>query len=351
MTALSMPAQAPAGPRQETNPRPVPWRKLAWVSWRQHRLALAGAAALLGAAALFLLIAGLKMHSAYASVMACQPAGSQACQQLLGYFNQSYWSPAEVTAGLLQAVPVLIGVFAGAPILARELETGTFRYAWTQGCGRTRWAVAELALPAVAITAATAAFSQLFSWYYHPFFAEGLQSGFAPQFFDLRGVAFAAWTLAAFAIGAFAGVLIRRVVPAMAAAMAAWTGLTLATVLYLRSHYQAPLITKGSVTPPGHGNVPWVVSQWWTRPGGEPVSQSTIGQLLQQHPAVPQRATLHQTTFDYTQWLTQHGYTQWTSYQPASRFWAFQLIEGGWLLALALLLIAATIWFIHHRAA
>ena len=40
-------------------------------------------------------------------------------------------------------------------------------------------------------------------------------------FFDLRGIAFAAWTLAAFAIGALAGVLIRRVLPAMFATLAA----------------------------------------------------------------------------------------------------------------------------------
>ena len=49
--------------------------------------------------------------------------------------------------------------------------------------------------------------------------------------------------------------------------------------------------------------------------------------------------------------LAQHGYTQWTSYQPASRFWPFQWIEGGWLLALSVLLIAATIWLVHRRAA
>jgi hypothetical protein len=42
---------------------------------------------------------------------------------------------------------------------------------------------------------------------------------------------------------------------------------------------------------------------------------------------------------------------QWTSYQHASPFWPFQLIEGGWLLALSLLLIAATIWLVRRRAA
>jgi len=29
------------------------------------------------------------------------------------------------------------------------------------------------------------------------------------------------------------------------------------------------------------------------------------------------------------QCLIQYGYTQWTSYQPGSRFWPFQWIEGG----------------------
>ena len=46
----------------------------------------------------------------------------------------------------------------------------------------------------------------------------------------------------------------------------------------------------------------------------------------------------------------QRGYTEWTSYQPGSRFWPFQWIEGGWLLALSVLLIAATIWLVRRRA-
>jgi hypothetical protein len=51
------------------------------------------------------------------------------------------------------------------------------------------------------------------------------------------------------------------------------------------------------------------------------------------------------------QCLARHGYTQWTIYQPASRFWPFQWIEGGWQLALSALLIAATVWLVHRRAA
>jgi hypothetical protein len=52
-----------------------------------------------------------------------------------------------------------------------------------------------------------------------------------------------------------------------------------------------------------------------------------------------------------TQCIVQHGYRQWASYQPVSRFWPFQWIEGGWLLALSVLLIAATVWLVRHRDA
>jgi hypothetical protein len=51
------------------------------------------------------------------------------------------------------------------------------------------------------------------------------------------------------------------------------------------------------------------------------------------------------------QYLTQHGYTYWTRFQPGSRFWPFQWIEGGWLLALSVLLLAATVWLVRRRAA
>jgi ABC-type transport system involved in multi-copper enzyme maturation permease subunit len=345
MTALTIPARP-----QDVSLRPVPWRQMAWVVWRQHRIALVGVTALLGALAIYLWVTGLQMHHAYSAAIGCRPASSLLCGNALDNFNNTYWSPAEVIAALLQVVPAVIGAFVGAPLLARELETGTFRFAWTQGFGRQRWAVAKLVPLAVVLTAATGALSILFSWYYQPFFAEQQQSPFVPDLFNLRGVAFAAWTLAAFAIGALAGMLIRRVVPAIAATLAVYTGLTLAVDLYLRQRYMAPLATSNPNLP---GSA-WVISQWWTK-GSQPVSQATINQILQGYqPAVTQ---IGPNTFQKgsginpVQYLTQHGYTLWTSYQPASRFWPFQWIEGGWLLALSVLLIAATVWLVGRRAA
>ena len=147
---------------------------MAWVTWRQHRAALAGVAVFLGALAVCLWLAGLQMHHAYAAAAACHPASSVACgadQHFNG--RTAYWRPSAV---VLQAVPALIGAFVGAPVLARELETGTFRYAWTQGFGRWRWTLAKLVLLAVVVAAAAGAFSVLFSWYYQPYFATGNQT-------------------------------------------------------------------------------------------------------------------------------------------------------------------------------
>ena len=45
------------------------------------------------------------------------------------------------------------GMFVGAPLLAREYSSGTARFAWTQGAGRTRPTVAKLILLGLAVLA------------------------------------------------------------------------------------------------------------------------------------------------------------------------------------------------------
>ncbi len=348
MTALTVPAH----PDQDASPRALPWRRMAWVTWRQHRFALAGVVTLLGALAVYLWIAGVHMHHAYAVATACHPAGSLACANMIDDFDGNYGPAAQTVAMLLHVVPALLGAFAGAPVLARELESGTFRFAWTLGFGRWRWTLAKVVSLAVAVAAAAAVFSLVFSWYFQPFFADGSRTPLDPELFGLRGVAFAAWTLAAFAIGALAGMLIRRVVPAIAATLAVYAGLAITTDLYVQRQYAAPVLTSKLNVPAGS----WVISGWWTK-GGIRLSPATMDQVFRATveliapPVLHSRAQKAQLqTVDVPQYLYQHGYTQWTSYQPGSRFWQFQWIEGGWLLALSALLIAATVWLVRRRA-
>jgi len=345
-----------AAPARHDSLAPLPWRRMAWVTWRQHRIALTGVALLLGALAALLWITGLPVHHAYAAATACRPASSAACTVLISRFNGM--DGLFANGYVLQAVPALIGAFAGAPVLARELETGTFRYAWTQGFGRRRWTLAKLVSIAVVIAAAAAAFSALISWYYQPYLATenhavGLTewSPLSVGLFDLRGVAFAAWTLAALVIGALAGMLIRRVVPAIAATLVVYAGLAVAAGAFLRQHYLAPLAIKNMFGYQLSGSA-WVVGEQWLKTrGGQPVSEFWVSQVLRGAPQqvggkgrVPQAASV-------VQYLTRHGYTLVTSYQPGSRFWSFQWIEGGWLLALSVLGIAATVWLVRRRAA
>jgi hypothetical protein len=346
----------PARLEKDANLRPLPWRRMAWVTWRQHRIALGGVAVFLGALAVWLWIDGLQLHHAYAAAIACHPAGSNACQNLIINFE----STNVILKGgfVLQPAPALIGAFVGPLVLAREFETGTFRYAWTQGFGRWRWAVAKLVALGVAVAALAGAFSVLLSWYYQPYVAAQnapIGAGASPLsagLFDLRPVAFAAWTLAAFAIGVLAGMLIRRIVPAIVATLAAYAALALLTANVLRQHYLTPLLAKGSNLP----GAAWITSEWWTK-GGKVVfgARPPLGLLPQLCPSsfvASGNGGIHSSgSLSPTQCLLQHGYTEWADYQPISHFWPFQWIEGGWLLALSVLLMAVTVWLVRRRAA
>jgi hypothetical protein len=128
VTAAAVPAR-----RERPAARAVPWTRLAWVTWRQHRAALAGAAAFLGAIAVYLAVTGHHIRQAYDALAAagCPQAGPlSTCQSLDQGFLSFYGTTsgpvgasglnAQTVPFMLLAVPVLLGAFAGAPVLARE---------------------------------------------------------------------------------------------------------------------------------------------------------------------------------------------------------------------------------------
>jgi len=333
--------------------RPVPWSKLAWVTLRQRRALLIGGGILLGVFAVYMVVMAVIQNNAYAAVTACHPAAALKCQQLANSFSTSYWGGgagpviagggAQTVSSLLFAIPVLLGAFAGAPLLARELESGTFRFAWTQGAGRTRWTVSTLVLPAIVLVAATGAVTAIFWWYFKPFLADGQVSEMLPLAFPLLGVAFAAWTLLACSLAAFLGTLFRRTLPAMAVTLVLYIVLAMAAALGIREHYAAPATLQG-----WNNGAVWVISSWVKAPDGQVLSQSALNSLSQQLPPSVQNSPSPDA---FTTWMTQHGYTLWQSVQPDSRFWQFQLTEGAWLLGSSGVLIAGTIWLIRRRGA
>src|SRR5579862_5097606 len=110
MTTLSTLA-APARSDEDATLQPMPWRRMAWVTWRQHRTALIGVAVLFVAIAVGLWVAGLQLHHAYAAAIACHPASSFACNNLVNLFNGM---DDFLAKGIpLQVVPALIGALVG----------------------------------------------------------------------------------------------------------------------------------------------------------------------------------------------------------------------------------------------
>jgi hypothetical protein len=341
MSMLTLPAQ----PGQDTAPRPVPWRRMAWVTWRQHRATLIAVPAVLGAVAIFLVIFGLKAHHDYAALVNCplnQGQQSNACAKMFSNFNSNDWPLANICAILMQLAPVLIGAFAGAPLLARELETGTFRFAWTQGVGRERLAIAKLALLGVTLVVLAGAFGELFSWFFQPFLWTEQMNRLTETVFDTSGIVFPAFTLVSFAIGAFLGMLFRRVIPALAATLGVYLAVRLGAWA-LRGQYPVTVVTSnasqfakyGTPSLPGF---PWILSTWVTGPGGQPASPSVANRILN-GPGPSAGASVPP------------GYTEWNRWIPLSHYWPMQFIEAGWLLVLAVLIGAATVWLVRGRAA
>lgn len=333
----------------QTSPmRPVPWRGQAWVAWRRYRTTLAATATVLAVIGVYLVIDGARMRSVYSTYLACTPNHSAKCQFAWQTFRDSHGAPG-LPGVILLFLPGIIGAFVGAPVLAREFETGTFRFIWTQGVGRMRWALAAIVPWAVGVAVIMSAFGALVSWHNQPLVDGGIMPRLHATVFPVTGPAAAGWALAGFALAVLAGLLWRRVLPGLANAFAAWFGLAFLAA-QVRMHYLTPLTTT-SLQQSGRD---FEVDQWWTKSGVR-VGDTQINAVLQavgiqqsSGPVTAQPGTSNST--DPVQYLLQHGYTQITSYQPDSRYWTFQWIEFGWLTALAVLLLEAAFWLLRRRS-
>jgi hypothetical protein len=303
--------------------------------------------------AVYLFISGEQMRSSYHSFISCRPIDSAVCNYKFQVFHDSYGSTGFIGV-MLMFLPGIVGAFVGAPLLARELETGTFRYTWTQGAGRMRWATAILVSGALGVAMIMAAFGALVAWHNQPLLDSGITPRLHTTVFPVTGIAAAGWALVGFALGVLAGLLWRRVVPAIVTAFAAWFGLAYLGATY-RLHYLTPLTTTSLDNP----LKALTISQWWSK-GGVRTSNDQINAALSavgaqfnssggKVTAVPGSASVNNV--DPVQYLLQHGYTQITSYQPDSRYWPLQWIEFGWLAALAVSLLGIAFWLLRRRPA
>ncbi|MFE3203214.1 ABC transporter permease subunit [Embleya sp. NPDC059237] len=315
-----------------------------WLTWRQHRIQALSAVGLLILAGVFLGMHGQSLHDEYnRHVAGClhQTSPSPACSLTVrSYFNEV--ARAERLITWVNVIPGLVGAVVGATLLAPEYENGTWRLVWTQGVTRTRWLVTKSALIVSATLLFGAAMSWLFTWYREPLDKVSVDGRFSAQAFDTEGLSLAVYTLFALSLGALAGLLLRRTVAAIVVAFAVFLAVRLPAENYLRPHYQNPLTRYWSPTPPRSEKVPrrdWILSDGWLDASGRHLSHDEFRRI----------ANAHADDASLVEYLRSHGMRSWETYQPATRFWHFQLVEATLYVTLSALLLTATVLCLRRR--
>ncbi|WP_250035262.1 ABC transporter permease subunit [Paractinoplanes maris] len=331
-----------------------------WLTWRQFRVQAWVIAALVAAVVATLLVAAPGMFGLYrdtglaACTGACESASVAFAKQV---DNGGLFGAYLVGSAVLLLLPALIGVFWGAPLVARELESGTHRLVWNQTVSRGRWLTVKLAgIGAVAILA-SGLLSLVVTWFSVPIDRAGDFGRVTPLLFSSRGVVPMGYALLAFVGGLAIGMLTRRLVVAMALTLVFVVVTQLAAPFGFREHLVTPTSSSSAfeagriqslwidpenritiqLESPAHSS--WVLSNVTVGPDGKeyhgPVDGTKCGRA-----GGPDECHA---------WLAQQGLVSKIDYIPAEGFWALQWRELGVLLVTTGLLSAFCLWWIRRR--
>lgn len=231
------------------------------------------------------------------------------------------------------ALPVVAGGAVGAALFGGELERGTHLFALTQGASRLRWFGHGLAVAGLPVALAVAGQTALTSWWWRPFGGD-VTGGIAPlrpDQFLTSGLVPVAYTVLAFSVAAAAGLLLRSASGALGVAATVHVVLLLVTTLGVPAHYLPPerIVTPLAGVDPAFpvlaGEV-LVVGYGYVDEQGRALPPAPDGTV----------SCPGYETRDFQVCLKESGVAgTYTGYQPPSRYWPFQLIEGGLMLALA----------------
>ena len=266
----------------------------------------------------------------------------------------------------------------GAPLLARELESGTYRLAWTQSVGRRRWLGTKLAVVGLTAVATTGPLSLAVSWS-----ARSIDLTKANQFryFDQRDIVPLGYAAFAFALGVIIGLLIRKVLPAVAVTLAAFVAARFMVERWLRTHLVAAthhvfgldqarpgftVLPSSGVTfradPPYIPNA-YVLSAQIVDKGGHRVGAAALHQFVVQYcPAIAQgpgnpapigsghavHAPADPTAFSACMGHLSAVYRQSVAYIVPGKYWTMQWLEMAIFLAAALALVGAALWLVNR---
>jgi hypothetical protein len=348
-----------------------------WLTWRQFRASAAVMAAALAALTVILVLTGPDLADDYSSGIAACTSQSGDCSNFVDQFFRDNRGPGFAVTAVLLVLPALIGLFWGAPLIARELEAGTHRLVWNQSITRTRWLAVKLGLVGLGAITAAGLGSFAVDWWSDPIdkasVAAAQGSRIEPLLFSARGIVPIGYAAFAFALGVTVGMLIRRMLPAMAITLAVFVALQIAMPQLVRPHLIPPARSNVEITAsnlddfglPQDGRIQvrataadtgaWVLSSHTIDASGHAVD--TIPISTSSGPCAPPERPPGQTPgkrqvdelSPCLAEVTRLGYRQQVTYQPSSRFWPLQWYETGIYTALALGLTGFCFWRLRHR--
>jgi ABC-type transport system involved in multi-copper enzyme maturation permease subunit len=356
-----------------------------WLTWRQSRTQLAVAGIGLVIVALALLITGPHLLHLYDTSLASCRANGDCAGANSSFLAQDRGLQLGLDA-LVIVVPAIIGLFWGAPLVARELEAGTQRLAWTQSVTRVRWVAVKLGALGAASMATAGLLSLAVTWWSSPFDRANMNVFMS---FDQRDIVPVGYAAFAFALGCSAGVVIRRILPAMAATLAGFIAVRLVMDYVVRPHLIAPVVRTFALDPSSTGfgsmnggpltlqpnppDIPnaWIYSTQIVDKAGHGLPAGLLARTCPRLPVpgagtgtgrgpgplsasvshqAPAPAGVQQVFQECVTKVakTYHGVL---TYQPGSRYWTFQGYELALYLVLAAALAGLCFWWVRHRLA
>jgi hypothetical protein len=295
-----------------------------WLTLRQQRAELVVATLLLIFLGVALLPSGRDMLAAYqqaqhgTNVVTCALSGSQhpTCDALTADFRRQY-GDLSVLLLTLTVLPGLAGRFFGAHLVAREVEWGTQRLAWSQTVTRRRWIAIKIGALVIATALLFTAFSPLLMWSRGPL--DEVSGSRFSYGFDLEGMAPVAYALFALALGLFAGAWVRRTLPEMAITLGGFFVVRGVIEFAARPNYLPPVAL---ISNPGQGNPHPYNGDWALNNGfsyldsrGRPISSADAVNMC--------TGLAKGAGADFNTCLSQHGVRLLNLYQPTDRFWLF----------------------------
>ncbi|MEU0669013.1 hypothetical protein ABZ508_29320 [Streptomyces lavendulocolor] len=312
-------------------------RGLTWTVLRVHRRALLISGAFLALAAVALVWLRTEGREAATSPTSCATPARPGVPLCDAAFFQAPLSdfPGDMSlaATVIAWLPLAVALYAGAVLFGGEMERGTARLAWTQSMTPGRWFATKLALPAVVITAGFSLLSLLYRWARGSAPRRLSDRWYYTDVFVATGPAVLAYGLLALAVGALAGLLVRRALPAGGIALAV-TGLVMVLCERWRSDFWTPVEQVWKNSRGELGNSAWQLDMGLITPSGR-----RIHDCLQ--PGVPAPPGCYEAR-SARQWYALH--------HPGDHFWPIQLVETGIVLALAALatVLAFRVLRRHH---